>query len=338
MRGAMTDTLSTDSRPHTTAEQAAAYARAHDAVLANVEQVIQGKHEVVRLALTCLFAGGHLLIEDVPGVGKTSLAKALADSIDASCNRIQFTPDLLPSDITGVAVWNQDSHRFEFRPGAVFANLVVGDEINRASPKTQSALLEVMEEQQVTIDAVRHWVPQPFMVVATQNPIDLEGTYRLPEAQLDRFLLRIAVGYPDDRAEEEILTRRAATGMRLGQVRPVISLDQVRTMIELTAGIQVAPAIARYVVAVAKATRGRPELRLGVSPRGSLALLRAAQASAAADGRNYVVPDDVKTVAPAVLTHRLLLTAEAEIRGDHPDAVLADVLAGVPVPTAANGR
>jgi MoxR-like ATPase len=334
----MTQTISTQGQQATSPEQAAAFARAHDAVLANVEQVIQGKPEVVRLALTCLFAGGHLLIEDVPGVGKTSMAKALAQSVDATWHRIQFTPDLLPSDITGVAVWNADSRRFEFRPGAVFANLVVGDEINRASPKTQSALLEVMEEQQVTIDAVRHWVPQPFMVIATQNPVDLEGTYRLPEAQLDRFLLRIAVGYPDDRAEEEILSRRAAAGMRLAEVRPVVSLDQVRAMVGATAGVQVAPGIARYIVAIAKASRARPELRLGVSPRGSLALLRAAQAHAAARGRNYVVPDDVKSLALAVLAHRVLLTAEAEVRGDHADEVLREVLAEVPVPTAADGR
>jgi MoxR-like ATPase len=334
----MTDTISTAGHPPTSTEQAASFAHAHDAVLAAVEQVIQGKREVVRLALTCLFSGGHLLIEDVPGVGKTSLAKALANSIDATWHRIQFTPDLLPSDITGVAVWNAESRRFEFRPGAVFANLVVGDEINRASPKTQSALLEVMEEQQVTIDAVRHWVPQPFMVIATQNPVDLEGTYRLPEAQLDRFLLRIAVGYPDEAAEEEILTRRAAAGMHPAEVRPVVSLDQVRAMIELSAGVHVAPGITRYIVAIAKATRARPELRLGISPRGSLALLRAAQAHAAADGRNYVVPDDVKTLAPSVLAHRLLLTAEAEIRGDQADQLLADVLAGVPVPTGPDGR
>ena len=207
----MTDTISTQSQQAqaTSPEQAQAFARAHDAVLANVEQVIQGKREVVRRALTCLFAGGHLLIEDVPGVGKTSLAKALAHSIDATWHRIQFTPDLLPSDITGVAVWNADSRRFEFRPGAVFANLVVGDEINRASPKTQSALLECMEEGQVTVDGETRSLPRPFMVIATQNPVDLEGTYRLPEAQLDRFLLRIAVGYPDGRAEEDILSRRA---------------------------------------------------------------------------------------------------------------------------------
>jgi MoxR-like ATPase len=334
----MTDTISTATYPRITAEQAAAFARAHDAVVANVEQVIQGKREVVQLALVCLFAGGHLLIEDVPGVGKTSLAKALAQSIDATWHRIQFTPDLLPSDITGVSVWNQDTRQFEFRPGAVFANLVVGDEINRASPKTQSALLEVMEEQQVTIDAVRHWVPQPFMVIATQNPVDLEGTYRLPEAQLDRFLLRIAVGYPDDLAEEEILNRRVANGAQQTEVRPVLSLDQAHAMIGLTAGVHVAPAIASYVVSIAKATRSRRELRLGVSPRGSLALVRAAQARAAADGRYYVVPDDVKSLAPAVLTHRLLLTAEAEIRGADASHVLAEVLAGVPVPTSQSSR
>jgi MoxR-like ATPase len=321
-------------RSYASAGRTARFAEVHDLIRRNVEQVIRGKSDVVRLALTCLFAGGHLLIEDVPGVGKTSLAKALAGSIDATWHRIQFTPDLLPSDITGVAMWNQDRHRFEFHPGAVFANLVVGDEINRSSPKTQSALLEVMEEQQVTVDAVGHPVPQPFMVLATQNPIDLEGTYRLPEAQLDRFLMRIAVGYPDEAAEEEILTTRAVDGAprRIG---PVTTLDDVRGMIELTAGVHVAAEIARYIVAIAKQTRLRSELRLGVSPRGSLALLRAAQAYAAADGRNYVVPDDVKTLAPAVIAHRLLLTAEAEVQGGRVADVLTEVLSSVPVPKGA---
>ena len=295
--------------------------------------MIRGKPEVVRLALTCLFAGGHLLIEDVPGVGKTSLAKALAASIDGTWHRIQFTPDLLPTDITGVSVWNQQGNRFEFRPGAVFANIVVADEINRASPKTQSALLEVMEERQVTVDAVGHPVPTPFMVVATQNPIDLEGTYRLPEAQLDRFLMRIAVGYPDLAAEEEILTGRARAG-GLPVLRPVDhagagALDDRRHRVG------------------ARGPGGRPLRRddhrgdpgpgraaARRAPRGSLALLRAAQAHAAGEGRGYVVPDDVKAIAPAVLTHRLLLTPEAEVRACRPAGVLADVLAGVPVPVA----
>jgi MoxR-like ATPase len=315
-------------------DQAAAFAQVHAAVMSNVERVIRGKAEVVRLALACLFAGGHLLVEDVPGVGKTSLAKALAASVDGSWHRIQFTPDLLPSDITGVSVWNQETRRFEFRHGAVFANIVVGDEINRASPKTQSALLEVMEERQVTVDAVGYPVPRPFMVLATQNPIDLEGTYRLPEAQLDRFLMRIAVGYPDLAAEEEILDGRARTGTP-PDLRPVTSLDTVQWMITTVGQVHAAAGIIRYLASIAAATRQRPELRLGASPRGSLALLRAAQAHAAGAGRPYVVPDDVKRVAPAVLIHRLLLTPEAEVRGVRAADVLADVLSSVPVPAAA---
>jgi MoxR-like ATPase len=317
-----------------TEDQAAWFAEIHDAMHAEVSRALQGKPEVVDLALTCLFAGGHLLVEDVPGVGKTSLAKALAGSVDATWHRIQFTPDLLPSDITGSSVWNQDSHRFEFHPGAVFANIVVGDEINRASPKTQSALLEVMEEQQVTVDSVGHRVPTPFMVIATQNPVDLEGTYRLPEAQLDRFLMRTAIGYPDEDDEVEILDRRAVEGV--GAVASAVAgVEQVRSMIELTHLVHVDRSVSRYAVAVARASRARDELRLGVSTRGSLALLRAAQSHAAARGRAYVVPDDVKTVAPAVLSHRLLLTPEAEVGGTTGEEVLADVLAGVAVPSSA---
>jgi MoxR-like ATPase len=315
-------------------DAAGTFARVHGELLTNVEQVIRGKTEVVRLALACLFAGGHLLVEDVPGVGKTSLAKALAASVDGTWHRIQFTPDLLPGDITGVSVWNQQTNRFEFRPGAVFANVVVADEINRASPKTQSALLEVMEERQVTVDAVGYAVPEPFLVLATQNPIDLEGTYRLPEAQLDRFLMRIAVGYPDLAAEEEILSGRARSGGP-PVLRPVTTLDAVRWMVAATASVHVDPAVIRYVATITAATRERPELRLGASPRGSLALLRAAQSYAAGEGRGYVVPDDVKRIAPAVLTHRLLLTPEAEVRGVRAAGVLSEVLAGVSVPVAA---
>jgi MoxR-like ATPase len=315
-------------------EAAATFARVHAAVLANVEKVLQGKTDVVRLALSCLFAGGHLLVEDVPGVGKTSLAKALAASIDGSWHRVQFTPDLLPTDITGVSVWNTERRAFEFRAGPIFANLVVADEVNRASPKTQSAMLEVMEERQVTYDGQAHPVPHPFMVVATQNPIDLEGTYRLPEAQLDRFLMRIEVGYPDLDAETEIVAGRAQTGTP-PPLSPVTTTDAVRWMVDFTATLHVAPAVARYVATLAHASRTRPELRLGVSPRGSLALVRAAQARAAGEGRGYVVPDDVKAVAPAVLTHRLVLVPEAEVRGVRPASVLAEVLSSVPVPSAA---
>jgi MoxR-like ATPase len=314
-----------------TADQATWFAELHNAVHTSVTRAVRGKDDVVRLALTCLLAGGHLLVEDVPGVGKTSLAKALANSVDATWHRIQFTPDLLPSDITGSSVWNQDSHRFEFHPGAVFTNIVVGDEINRASPKTQSALLEVMEEQQVTIDSVGYQVPLPFMVIATQNPVDLEGTYRLPEAQLDRFLMRIAIGYPDEDDEVAILDRRASEGTP--EITAVASIEQIKAMIDLTASVHVDSSVSRYAVGIARATRARPDLRLGVSTRGSLALLRAAQSRAATEGRAYVVPDDVKSVALAVLSHRVLLTPEAEVQGGSGEAVLSEVLASVPVPS-----
>ncbi len=313
--------------------QAMWFAERHESVLANVDRAIQGKTDVIRLALTALFSEGHLLIEDVPGVGKTSLAKALAASIDASWHRIQFTPDLLPSDITGVSVWDQKARVFEFRTGPVFANLVVGDEINRASPKTQSALLEVMEERQVTVDAQPHPVPRPFLVIATQNPIDLEGTYRLPEAQLDRFLLRIQVGYPEPETETQILLDRASAGTAV-EVGPVLGVRDVVNMIALSGRVYVAPAVARYVVSLITATRSLPEIRLGVSPRGSLAVLRAAQSRAAAEGRNFVTPQDVKTMAPPVMGHRMLLTPEAELQGRKVAELLAGVLASTPVPSA----
>ena len=317
-------------------EHVAWFAQRHAGLLGNVERVISGKREVLGLALNCLFAEGHLLIEDVPGVGKTSIAKALASSMDASWHSVQFTPDLLPSDITGVAIWNQRSAEFEFRPGAVFSNIVVGDEINRASPKTQSALLEVMEERQVTFDSVTHQVPRPFIVIATQNPIDLEGTYRLPEAQLDRFLMRIEVGYPDAEAETEILAARvhATTPPHVG---PVITTDDVRAMIEVAASVHVDAALHRYIVALSSATRSLSQVRLGVSPRGSLALLRASQARAAAAGRGYVLPEDVKVLAVAVLAHRLVLTADAELAGRSSADLIHAALSSVPVPDLGAG-
>ncbi|WP_066072330.1 MoxR family ATPase [Frankia sp. EI5c] len=294
--------------------------------------MLRGKTDVVRMAVACLFAGGHLLVEDAPGVGKTSLAKALAVSIGGTWQRVQFTPDLLPSDITGISMWRAEAGRFEFRPGAVFANVVIGDEINRASPKTQSALLEVMEERQVTVDAETHRVPLPFMVLATQNPIDMEGTYRLPEAQLDRFLMRLSVGYPDLATEMEILTG-GDSAASAAQLAAVTSPQTVSQMIAMVRQSHTSPSVVQYVATLAAATRTRPELRLGVSPRGSLGWLRAAQALAYGQGRPYVVPDDVKAVARPVLAHRLLLTPDADVRGTRVVDVLDEVLASVPAPT-----
>jgi MoxR-like ATPase len=304
-----------------------------DALLANVERVIQGKREPVRLALVCLFAEGHLLIEDVPGVGKTSMAKAIARSIDGSWSRIQFTPDLLPSDVTGVSVWNRIANEFEFRPGGVFANVVLADEINRASPKTQSALLEAMEEGQVTVDSHTRGLRRPFMVIATQNPIELEGTYPLPEAQLDRFLMRIPMGYPSHDAERAILETHGSHAS-VEELSPVTSATEVLSAAGGIADMHVAENLKAYIVDLVTATRQHRDLALGVSPRGALALQRAARALAASIGRDYVVPDDVKRLAPAVLGHRVLLAPDAQLRGTSPDDVVRSVLASVPVPGA----
>lgn len=300
---------------------------------ANVQLVLHGKNDVIRLALVCLLAGGHLLIEDVPGTGKTSLAKALAQSIGGEVRRIQFTPDLLPTDITGVSIFDQRRQVFEFRRGPVFANVVVADEINRASPKTQSALLEVMEEAQVTADGVAHAVPEPFFVVATQNPIDLEGTYRLPEAQLDRFLMRIAVGHPDIAATEDVLNGRAHAAPPT--LPAVCSPQQMLELRSAVAHVHVAVEVSRYIAELAEASRREnSELRLGVSMRGCLALLRAAQAYAACSGRPFVVPEDVKLMAVPVLAHRLILTANAEVRGVRSRDVLNRLLDMVAVPVS----
>ena len=300
-------------------------------ITANIEQVVEGKPEVVRLALVVMLAEGHLLIEDVPGVGKTMLAKALARSVDCSVRRIQFTPDLLPSDVTGVSVWHQERREFEFKPGAVFANIVVGDEINRASPKTQSALLEAMEERQVTVDGTTYILETPFMVVATQNPIEMEGTYPLPEAQRDRFTARVSMGYPSPTAEIDMLETHGGADP-LEDLEPVADALEVRKLIEVVRGVHVAEAVKRYVVDLATATRRSPDLRLGASPRSTLQLVRAARAQAALEGRDYVLPDDVQSLAGAVLAHRLLPTAEAQVRRRSPEAVVADLLHRVPVP------
>jgi MoxR-like ATPase len=299
----------------------------------NVERVVRGKDEEIRLALVTLIAEGHLLIEDVPGVGKTMLAKAIARSIDCSFRRIQFTPDLLPTDITGVNVFNQEQHDFEFKPGAIFANIVLGDEINRASPKTQSALLESMEERQVTVDTVTHPLGTPFMVIATQNPIEHEGTYPLPEAQLDRFMLRLSIGYPSPEIEAEILGTHGI-GAPLEAIGPVTDAPGVADMIEQARKVHAAPALRRYIVDLVEATRRHPDIYLGASPRASIALLRAARATAAADERDFVIPDDVKTLVVPVLAHRVIATADAVMSGREPGAILTELLGEIPVPVA----
>ena len=324
-------------QPATAPSRDSSFGRLFSALLGNVERVIQGKREQIHLALVCLLAEGHLLIEDVPGVGKTSLAKAIAASIGGACHRIQFTPDLLPSDVTGVSVWNRSANEFEFRPGGIFANVVLADEINRASPKTQSALLEAMEERQGTVDAHTYRLPRPFMVIATQNPIELEGTYPLPEAQLDRFLMRIPMGYPAREAEAAILDSQGVRSATVDSLTPVASAIDVADAAALVGNVHVAPEVRDYVLDLVASSRRHPDLVLGASPRGSLSLQRAARALAASFGRNYVMPDDVKRVLPAVLEHRLMLAPDAQLRGVSAYDVVRSILASVPVPGASGG-
>jgi MoxR-like ATPase len=302
-----------------------------DRVSQNIERVIEGKTDVVRTAMTVLLAEGHLLIEDVPGVGKTMLAKALARSIDSTVKRIQFTPDLLPSDVTGVSIYNRETRQFEFRPGGVFANIIVGDEINRASPKTQSALLECMEERQVTVDGTTYELTAPFMVIATQNPIEMEGTYPLPEAQRDRFMARVSMGYPVARSELAMLDSHSAANP-LDDLDPVTDAPEIAKLVDTVRTVYVSEPVKRYAIDITAATRRSPELRLGASPRATLHLVRAARAHAALNGREYVIPDDLQLLAAPVLAHRLITSLEAQMAGRVPAQVIASLLRSLPVP------
>ena len=302
-----------------------------DRLQESVERVIVGKPEVVRLALVALLCEGHILLEDVPGLGKTTLAKSIARSLGCSFKRIQFTPDLMPSDITGITYYNQKLGEFLFREGPLVAQVVLADEVNRATPRTQAALLEAMEERQLTVEGTTTVLPRPFLVMATQNPVELEGTFPLPEAQLDRFLVRLKLGYPEEDEEDEIL-RRFEGANPIESLEAVITGDELVRLAEALRNLHVEPAVRRYAVRIVQATREDPAFELGASPRGSLALFRTARALAAVSGRDYVLPDDVKTMAPYVLPHRLILSTQARLRGRNADDVLAEVLQRVPVP------
>jgi MoxR-like ATPase len=315
-----------------TREQASSFASVFDRLVDNIEQVLLGKSHIIRLSLTALFSEGHLLLEDFPGTGKTSLARAIAQSVRGVSNRVQFTPDLLPGDITGVNIYDQRAGSFEFHRGPIFANVVLADEINRASPKTQSALLEVMEEGQVTVDGVTHPVVAPFMVIATQNPIEQAGTYRLPEAQLDRFIMKASIGYPDHEATIRILegADRKAHDIVVPEVVPASTIVRMGSVART---VHVDPTINDYISRLVDATRTATEVRLGVSVRGALALVRTAKTLAAASGRHYVIPDDIKALAEPVLAHRLVLDPEAEFDGVTASSVIAQILIETPPPS-----
>ncbi|WP_315987524.1 MoxR family ATPase [Actinomadura sp. HBU206391] len=313
-----------------TVNEAAIAADQADRLATSIEAVVLGKPGVIRLALTALFSEGHLLFEDVPGVGKTTLARGIAAVMEGAWRRIQFTPDLLPADVTGVTIFDQTARAFEFHPGPVFANVLIADEVNRASPKTQSALLEVMEERHVTVDGVRHPVPRPFLVVATQNPVEMDGTYRLPEAQLDRFLMRLSLGYPD--AVTELALMRGASLRSPDDVEPMTNFKDVALMGELARRVHVHDSIYEYVLKLARQTREHPGLRLGVSPRATSALIRAARTHAMADGRPFVTPEDIKTLVGPVWAHRLVLTPDAALRDLTGAVLLHQILDVTPAP------
>ena len=297
----------------------------------NVQKVIVGKDDVINLALVATLCEGHVLLEDVPGIGKTTLARALAASLGCVFRRIQFTPDLLPSDVTGLSWFNQKTQEFEFRAGPVISQVVLADEINRATPRTQSALLEAMQERQVTVDGVTHALPRPFLVMATQNPVELEGTFPLPEAQIDRFLLRILIGYPSESEESQILERFRVNDP-LPELVPVTSEEEIAQAFTERKQIRIEASVRDYIVRVSRATRQHEEIQLGASPRASLALYQASQAWAAIQGREYVLPDDVKQMAPHVLTHRLMISPQAQLRGRQPSELVADIVESIPVP------
>jgi MoxR-like ATPase len=311
-------------------EQQSAIAR----VIENIERVIIGKRDVIELLLVALLCEGHVLIEDVPGTGKTTLARSLARSLTGSFKRIQFTPDLLPSDVTGVFFFNQKEGEFQFRPGPILANVVLADEINRATPRTQSALLQAMEERQVTVEGQTYPMPRPFMVIATQNPVELEGTFPLPEAQLDRFMLRISVGYPSEQEEEAIILSQGV-GHPIDDLVAVVAPDEILALRHPVSEVHVAPDLRRYITQLVRATREYTAIDLGVSPRGSLALYHGAQAYALISGREYVIPDDIKYLAPAVLAHRIILSSEARLRGRTSAEIIHEVAREVPVPVEA---